>query len=81
MSVLKKSRKKGTMQKSETDTDPPWGGWGAGLKEPTQKILFYYYWLRYQKNEISKTYWSLYGMKPSSYNLPKFLNFSESRDP
>ena len=25
------------MQKSETDVDPPLGGWGAGSKEPTQK--------------------------------------------
>ena len=38
------------MQKSETDADPPLGGWGAGSKAPTQKIFhFYYYWLQYQK--------------------------------
>ena len=51
-----------------------------GSKEPIQKY-FYYYWLQYQKNEISKTYCSLYGMKPRSYNFAKFLNFSERGDP
>ena len=35
MSVLNQSRKKGKMQKSEMDVDPPWGRWGTGLKEPT----------------------------------------------
>ena len=39
MLLLNWSRKKGRMQKSETDADPPLGGWGAGLKEPTQKIF------------------------------------------
>ena len=27
------------MEKSETDADPPLGGWGAGSKEPSQKIF------------------------------------------
>ena len=55
---------------------------GSGLKRAySQKILFYYYWLQYQKFGISETYWSLYGMKPRSYNFAKFLNFSERGDP
>ena len=55
---------------------------GSGLKRAYSKnILFYYYWLQYQQNEISETSLSLYGMKPRSYNFPKFLNFSERGDP
>ena len=55
---------------------------GTGSKEPAQKkISFYYYWLHYQQTEISETSWSFYGMKPRSYNFPKFLNFSERGDP
>ena len=69
------------MQKSETDTDPPWGDGERARKSLLKKILFYYYWLQYQQTEISETSWSLYGMKPRSYNLPKFLNFSERGDP
>ena len=59
---------------------PP-GGMGSGLERAYSKnILFYYYWLKYQKTEISETSWSFYGMKPRSYNSPKFLNFSEMGD-
>ena len=28
------------MQKSETDMDPPLGGWGVGSKEPTRNDSF-----------------------------------------
>ena len=61
---------------------PPWGmGMGSGLERAySKKILFYYYWLQYQQTEISETSWSLYGMKPRSYNFPKFLNFGERGD-
>ena len=69
------------MQTSETDADPPWG-MGSGLKRAySKKISFNYYWLQYQKTEISEPSWSLYGMKPRSYNFAKFLNFSERGDP
>ena len=60
------------MQKSETDADPPPRGMGSGLEIAySKKILFYCYWLQYQQAEISKTSWSLYGMKPRSYNFQK----------
>ena len=52
-----------------------------GSKEPTQKILFYYYWLKFQQTKISETSWSLYGMTPRSYNFAKFVNSSERGDP
>ena len=69
------------MQKSETDVDPL-RGMGSGLERAySKKIFFYYYWLQYQQTEISETSWSLYGMKPRSYNFRKFLNFSERGDP
>ena len=73
---MSKKQQKGHRRKS------PQGGWGAGSKEPTQKnILFYYYLLQYQQAEISETSWSLYEMKPRSYNSAKILNFSERGDP
>ena len=60
--------------------NPPMG-MGSELERAYSKnISFYYYWLQYQKTEISKTSWSFYGMKPRSYNFPKFLNFSERGD-
>ena len=62
----------GKMQKSETDADPPWGDGGWARKSLLKKDFIYYYWLQYQKTEISETSWSLYGMKPRSYNFPKF---------
>ena len=69
------------MQKVKRTQTPP-GGMGSGLERAYSKnILFYYYWLQYQKNEISETSWSLYRMKPRSYNFPKILNFSERGDP
>ena len=60
------------MQKSETDADPPWGDGEQARKSLQKKILFYYYWLQYHQTKISETSWSLHGMKPRSYNLPKF---------
>ena len=55
---------------------------GSGLERAySKKVFFYYYWLQCQQVEISETSWSLYGMKPRSYNSAKFLNFSERRDP
>ena len=40
-----------------------------------------HYWLHCQQAEISETSWSLYEMKPRSYNSATFLNFSERGDP
>ena len=81
MSVLNQSKKKGKRKKVKW-TQIPLGGMGSELKRAySKKILFYYYWLQYQKTEISETSWSFYGMKPRSYNSPKFLNFTEREDP
>ena len=81
MSVLNQSRKKGRMQKSETDANPP-RGMGSELERAySKKNSFYYYWLQYHKTEILETSWSLYGMKPISYNFPKFLKFQSKGDP
>ena len=46
------------MQKSETDADPPWGNGERDRKSLLKKDFIYYYWLQYQKNEISETSWS-----------------------
>ena len=81
MSVLNQSRKKGKMQKSETDTDPPQGGGERDRKSLLKNISFNYYWLQYQQTKISETSWSLCGMKPRSYNFAKFVNSSERGDP
>ena len=55
---------------------------GSGLERAYSKnILFDYYWLQYHQTEISESSWSLYRMKPRSYNSPNFLNFSERGDP
>ena len=83
MSVLNQSIKKGRMKKKKVKrTQIPLGGMGSGLERAYSKnIFFYYYWLQYQKTEISETSWSLYGMKPRSYNSPKILNFSEMGTP
>ena len=81
MSRLNQNIKKGKCKKVKRTRIPP-RGMGSGLERAySKKIFFYYYWLQYQQAEISETSWSLYGMKPRSYNSPKFLNFSESGDP
>ena len=58
------------------DTDPPWG-MGSGLGRAYSKKYFPLLLLV----TISETSWSFYVMKPSSYNFPKILNFSERGDP
>ena len=68
----KLEHKKGRMQKSETDADPPWGDGEQARKSLLKKYFLYYYWLQYQQTEILETSWSLYGMKPRSDNFPKF---------
>ena len=44
----KLEQKKGKMQKSETDADPPWGDGQWAWKSLLEMIPFYYYWLQYQ---------------------------------
>ena len=71
-------KRKERKAKKKTRTQIPPRGMGSGLERAySKKIFFYYYWLQYQQTEISKTSWSLYEMKPRSYNFPKILNFSE----
>ena len=69
------------MQKSETDADPPWGDGEQARKSLLKKHFLLLLLLQYQQIEISKTSWSLYGMKPRSYNFPNFLNFTGKGDP
>ena len=73
ISILNWNIKRGKMQKSETDTDPPRGDEEWAQKSLLKKrISFNYYWLQYYKTEILENSCSLYGMKPRSYNFPKF---------
>ena len=69
-------KKRNEKQKKRHGRKSPQGGWGAGLKEPTQKIFSLLLLVT-----ISETSWSLYGIKPRSYNFAKFLDFSERGDP
>ena len=56
-----------------TPTQIPSGGMGNGLERANSKNNFIYYQLKYYKTEISETYWSLYRLKPRSYNYTKYF--------
>ena len=58
------------------DADTPWGD-GERVRKSLLKKDFILLLLV----TISETSWSLYRMKPRSYNLPNFFNFSERGDP
>ena len=49
MSILNQNRKKGKMQKSEMDADPPRGDGEQARKSLFEKIFFYQKKLKYQK--------------------------------
>ena len=77
----KLEQEKGKKAKSEIDVDPP-QGMGSGLERAYSKNIFLHYdWLQYHQYEISETSWSVYRLKPRSYNSAKFLNFSGRGDP
>ena len=51
----KLEQKKGKNAKKLNGRGSPLGVWGAGSKDPNRKnISFYYYWLQYNKTEISE---------------------------
>ena len=58
--------KRGKMKKSETDVDPPWGGREWERKNLLEMIIFYYYWLQYQKTKLFTLL--LFIWDPKAYN-------------
>ena len=62
---MSRKRRKGHRRKS------PQGGWGMGSKEPIPKIILFIIGYNISELKLSETYWSLYILKPRSYNYTK----------
>ena len=68
-------RKNKKMQKQEKGRESPQGGWGMGSKDPIPKMILFIIDYRISALKLSKTSWSLYRLKPRSYNFAKNLRF------
>ena len=67
-SILVKGNKQKTMKMAPTRIPP--GGWGMGSKEPIQRMILLKR-LQHQSTNKTELSWSLYRLKPISYNLYK----------